>query len=241
LQQALQLCRQLQLKSQRCSAKDMEDESPRSVSLQPFELDPMPVTNAEFTSFVQTTGQHTAAETSGTLYALDPVHGWDTVLRGQNWHTLREAAVSRGEAADALPVLGTDIESARAYCKWKGKRLPAEDEWEYSARGLSGRVFPWGDQPDPPTQLPTRALAVTEPAGHGSRALGGNIAEWTETRIEGQRVLRGASWILPQPYFQRLALRRLAAPGGVLDAGFRCAMSLESWPGTVDPRATNPP
>lgn len=244
LQQALQLCRQLQLKNQRCSAKDMEDESPRSVSLQPFELDRTLVTNAEFAGFVQSTGQHTAAETSGALYALDPVHGWDTVLRGQNWRTLRDAAMARGEAADALPVLGTDIESARAYCKWKGKRLPAEDEWEYSARGPSGQVFPWGDQPDPPTQLPTRALAVTEPAvlgNDGSRPLGGNVAEWTETRIEGQRVLRGASWILPQPYFQRLALRRLAAPGGVLDAGFRCATSLASWPGSADPGASSQP
>ncbi len=233
LQQALQLCRQLQLKSQRCSAKDLEDESPRSASLRPFELDPVPVTNGEFAKFVQATGRHTAAETNGTLYAPDPARGWDTVLRGQNWRTLREDAMARGEAADALPVLGMDIESARAYCKWKGKRLPTEDEWEYSARRPTGRVFPWGDQPDPPAPLPTRALAVTEPASAGKsgyRMLGGNVAEWTETRIEGQRVLRGASWILPQPYFQRLALRRLAAPGGVLDAGFRCAASLESWP-----------
>jgi Protein kinase domain/Sulfatase-modifying factor enzyme 1 len=229
LQQALQLCRQLQFRSQRCSAKDLEDESPRSLSLQPFALDRALVTNAEFAGFVQATGHRTAAETSGVLYAPDPARGWETVLRGQNWRTLREAATARGESADALPVLGTDIDSARAYCKWKGKRLPAEDEWEYSTRGPSGRVFPWGDQPNPPTQLSTHASAA------------GNAAEWTETRIEGQRVLRGASWILPQPYFRRLALRRLAAPGGVLDAGFRCATSLESWPGSTDLDATNTP
>jgi serine/threonine protein kinase len=233
LQQALQLCRQLQLKSQRCSAKDLGDESPRSVSLKPFELDPVAVTNREFANFVQATGRQTAAEINVALYAPDPTRGWDTVLRGQSWRTLREDALAKGEAADELPVLGMDIESARAYCKWKGKRLPTEDEWEYSARGPSGRVFPWGDQPDPPAPLPRRALPVTAPGiggKDGAHTLGGNVAEWTETWIEGQRVLRGASWILPQPYFQRLALRRLAAPGGVLDASFRCAASVEIWP-----------
>jgi formylglycine-generating enzyme required for sulfatase activity len=220
LQQALQLCRQLRLRNQRCAAKDFEDESPRTVSLQPFDLDPTPVSNADFASFVQTVGRRTTAETSGVLYAPDPTRGWDTVLRGENWRTLRETAAARGEAADTLPVLGMDIESARAYCTWKGKRLPTEDEWEYSARGPSGRIFPWGDQSDPPAPL----------GNSESHTWGGNIAEWTETRIDGQRVLRGGSWLLPQPFFQRLALRRLAPPGPVLDAGFRCAQSLDRWP-----------
>jgi len=69
----------------------------------------------------------------------------------------------------------------------------------------------------------------------GSHGLGGDVAEWTESRIEGQPVLRGGSWLLPQPYFQRLALRRLASPGAVLDGSFRCAKSLESWPVSTDP------
>ena len=88
----------------------------------------------------------------GTTYA----HGRANVARGQNWRTLRAAAAARGERADALPVLGVDLESARAYCQWKDARLPTEDEWEYSARGPSGRVFPWGDQPEPPAQLPNQ-------------------------------------------------------------------------------------
>lgn len=214
MQQALQLCQQLQLRSQRCSAADLVDESPRSVSLTPFAIDPAPVTNTDFASFVGATGRRTTAETKGSLYAVDPVHGWTTVLRGQNWRTLRDAASARGQAADSLPVLGIDLESARAYCTWKGKRLPTEDEWEYDARGPSSHIFRWGDQPDASPPL-TEA---------------NNVAQWAETRIPGQRVLRGGSWLLPQPYFQRLALRRLAPPGGVSDASFRCATSLESWP-----------
>jgi Protein kinase domain/Sulfatase-modifying factor enzyme 1 len=230
LQRALDLCRELALRSLQCSAKALEDESPRSVSLRPFAIDSTPTTNAEYAGFVQATGQHTAAETNGMLYAPDPTRGWNIVLRGQNWRSLREESAARGEPADALPILGMDLESARAYCRWKGKRLPTEDEWEYNARGPSGRVFPWGDQPTPPAPLASHPLPVAETATVPTQNSRSNVAEWTETRVQGQRVLRGASWLLPQPYFQRLALRRLEPAGGVLDASFRCATSLESWP-----------
>jgi serine/threonine protein kinase len=223
LQVALELCRQLEFPGHRCTPRDHADESPRSITLQPFAIDPTPVTNGEFARFVEATGRRTAAERDGLLYAPNPAKGWNEVQRGQNWRTLRAAAAKRGEAADSLPVLGMDLESARAYCVWKGKRLPAEDEWEFSARGSAGRMFPWGDDPQPPAPLPTRVVPAAPALG--------NVAEWTETHTKGQRVLRGGSWLLPQPYYQRLALRRLAPPGAALDAGFRCAASVESWPG----------
>jgi formylglycine-generating enzyme required for sulfatase activity len=217
LEQALELCQRLKIGSHHCSAKDLADEAPRAVSLQPFELDAGVVTNVDFARFADATGRRTLAESAGLLYAPDPTRGWDIVLRGQSWRTVRGEAAGRGEDANSAPVLAMDLESARDYCKWKGKRLPTEDEWEYSARGVSGRVFPWGDQPD-------------GAAGSTAGASLGHVAEWTETRIPGQRVLRGGSWLLPEPYFQRLALRRLAPPGAVLDAGFRCAASVGSWP-----------
>jgi hypothetical protein len=226
LQQALDLCRQLRLPGQNCSAKDLADEAPRSVSLPAFVVDAAPVTNGEFERFVAETGRRTTAETEGLLYSPDPAHGWQEVLRGQNWRTLRAAAAARGEASDTLPVLGMDLESARAYCTWKGQRLPTEDEWEYSARGLAGSVFPWGDAPQPPAAMPDRVTADA-----ARKVGGGNVAEWTETHTKGQRVLRGGSWLLPQPYFQRLALRRLGAPGATLDSTFRCAKSTDRWPG----------
>jgi formylglycine-generating enzyme required for sulfatase activity len=48
-------------------------------------------------------------------------------------------------AFDHYPVIHVDWHMASAYCAWAGVALPTEAQWEYSARGLEGLVFPWGN------------------------------------------------------------------------------------------------
>ncbi|MEW6778040.1 MAG: SUMF1/EgtB/PvdO family nonheme iron enzyme [Bdellovibrionota bacterium] len=132
------------------------------------------------------------------------------------------------------PVNCVSAKAAEAYCRWRGKRLPSEAEWEKAARGEDGRKFPWGDDP------PSCQLANTLNCGNGTMPVGslpagaspygaldmaGNIWEWT-TGTGEPYVWKGGAWT---NYAQhaRSSFRRWDDPGpqngGV---GFRCAESL---------------
>jgi formylglycine-generating enzyme required for sulfatase activity len=51
------------------------------------------------------------------------------------------------------PVNCVDFSQAMTFCAYIGARLPTEPEWEYAARGVDGRKYPWGNTPPGPQLL----------------------------------------------------------------------------------------
>jgi formylglycine-generating enzyme required for sulfatase activity len=225
-----------------------EDEMPRHrVFLEAFYLDRTEVTNERFERFVNATSHRTVAERDGWGYAdhrRDVSQG--AKLWGASWRAPKGAGTS---AQGDHPVVQVSFEDAEAYCRWAGKRLPTEAEWEKAARGIDSRSYPWG-----PTWDAARAngnLNHASPTVVGSYAggqspygifdLAGNVHEWVADRYDREyytssparnptgpatgpaRVIRGGSFSSP-PFALRAATRTFDEPEfRSPQLGFRCA------------------
>jgi len=147
------------------------------VAVDGFWIDPHPVTNADYRSFVRATGYVTASErvpdremypdadpeflVPGSLVFTRP-HGpvglrdyraWWAYVPGANWRHPEGPGSSIDERWDH-PVVHVTFEDVAAYAAWAGKALPTEAEWEFAARGgLRDATYAWGEEIAPQGEI----------------------------------------------------------------------------------------
>ncbi len=170
------------------------------VEVFPFRMACAPVTNVEFAGFVEDRGylrrelwSHQGWGWRSKTGAEHPVY-WE---RGANgW--LRKHFNKLVPLEEHAPVIHVTWYEAEAYCRWAGRRLPSEAEWELAAsaeptpdgKGITEhkRRYPWGDEPPSPDRanLDSRLLGCVDvgalspgDSAFGCRQMIGNIWEWT--------------------------------------------------------------
>ena len=137
----------------------------RSVNLNPFSIDSVPVTNERFEEFIQATRYCTDAERFGWSFVfwlhiarerfselvVDrlPAAPWWCGVRGARWDAPEGSGSSIGSRMNH-PVVHVSWNDSMAYARWAGERIPTEAEWEYAARGgLVQKLYPWGNNLHP--------------------------------------------------------------------------------------------
>lgn len=151
------------------------------VYLDAFWMDQTEITNAMFAKFLNETGNQSE----------DGIKLWNELITNAGI-TFSNGTWSPKVGQEAYPVVGVTWPESVAYCKWAGRRLPTEAEWEKAARGgLDGKTYPWGDYPpvcssdaangaqfslcSNRSMMPVKTYT---PNGYGLYDVAGNAWEW---------------------------------------------------------------
>jgi len=211
-----------------------EDAPPHRVYLDAFYIDRHEVTNGRYLKFVEAT-RHRVPQ-----HVIDP-----------QYDLWVGTAPSQGVAD--LPVVNVDWFDADAYCRWTGKRLPTEAEWEKAARGTDSRIYPWGNEAPSLARLNFsrrwQGAHTLQPVGnyeagnspYGAQDMAGNVWEWVGDWYDAgsyaagparnpqgpsagsSKILRGGSWTNSADTVSTTHRREEDPEMRNSDSGFRCA------------------
>ncbi len=148
----------------------------RQVTVETFYMDRFETTNKEYKEFLDATG-YKPANTDNYLKE------WTENGSYPDW-------------TENFPVVWVSKDDAMAYSRWRGKRLPTEQEWEKAARGTEGLYYPWGNlhPKRETTNISSKKLELVgnrplDISPYGVYDLGGNVSELTSSVTEAGRVI----------------------------------------------------
>src|SRR5262249_2442806 len=159
------------------------DEIPKhTVKLSPYYIDRTLVSNVQFFAFTQ---RFLDEDPNEKLKRLDQPFTEEDPRDKYGDHKVLKHWVD-GHVPEGLenhPVTNVTWYDAVAYCKWQGKRLPTEAEWENAARGGGNPIFPWGDALADPSRAnysasgfgTTTAVAKYPANSYGLYDMAGNV------------------------------------------------------------------